>query len=128
MPDKHVRFNGDYKSSREKILMSLPLIEFEEDGSQIIYCPALDLSGYGKNENEAKQSFEIVLEEFFRYTLNKNTFFEELTRMGWKIKKGNKPMSPPQMSDLLEKNENFSRIFNEHNFRKFDKEILIPVS
>ncbi len=29
---------------------SLPLIIFEEDGATICYCPALDLSGYAKNE------------------------------------------------------------------------------
>jgi hypothetical protein len=128
MPNKGVQFSGDYNTPHEHISMSLPLIEFEEDGSQIIYCPALDVSGYGKDEAEAKQSFEIVLQEFFRYTLNKKTFFNELIRLGWKVKKGHKPMTPPQMCDLLETNENFSRIFNQHDFRKFDKKIEMPVS
>lgn len=114
-------------ANHEHLTVSLPLIGFEEDGVQIIYCPALDVSGYGNDENEAKKSFEIVLEEFFRYTLNKKTFLSELTRMGWKVKKGRRPMKPPQMCDLLENNENFNRIFNEHNFRKFDKQIEMPV-
>lgn len=128
MPTKPVGFQASYMSPRENIKVKLPLIEFEEEGVQIIYCPALDLSGYGNNEIEAKKSFEIVLEEFLKYTLNKKTFFKELSKMGWKIRKGHKPMIPPELCFLLEKNENFSRIVNEYDFRKFDKQIEMPVS
>lgn len=54
--------------------VDLALILFEEDGSQIAYCQALDVSGYGNDEEEAKRSFEISLSEFFRYLINKKTF------------------------------------------------------
>ncbi len=31
----------------------------------VAYSPALDLSGYGKTEEEARDSFNIVLKEYF---------------------------------------------------------------
>lgn len=124
---KQGEFSGNYKSGKDNINMNIPIILFEEDGSQIVYCPALDISGYGNNIDEAKESFEISLGEFFRYTLNKNTFISELSRMGWTIRKKNKPMHPPEMSELLDKNENFSRIFNNFPFQKINKNISFPV-
>lgn len=51
--------------------MDLSLIPFNEGDVIIIYSPALDLSGYGYNEKEAKESFEITLEEFLNYIIEK---------------------------------------------------------
>jgi hypothetical protein len=108
--------------------VQLPFISFEDSGSIVCYCPALDVAGYGKTDEEATQSFFIALSEFFTYTLNKNTFITELEKMGWKVKKSKtKPMTPPSMSELLENNENFSNIFNRFPFKKFDKKVQIPV-
>jgi len=40
------------------------------------------LSGYGANEDEANNSFEVTLGEYFRYTVNKNTLAADLKKMG----------------------------------------------
>ncbi len=121
------RFSGTLNNAENKVQVDLALILFEEDGTQVAYCPALDVSGYGNNEDEAKRSFEVSLSEFFRYLINKNTFEKEFKRLGWTIKKGqNKIMTPPLMSDLLSGNENFSRIFNNFPFRKIDERIALP--
>ena len=129
MANKQGSLKGAYQFKGNQLNVDLSLIEFEEDGSHILYCPALDLAGYGVNEEEAMSSFTICLSEFFHYTQNKGTFFEELRRLGWKIKKTKfSKMTPPPMSKLLDHNENFSRIFNEHSFRKFDKKIEMPVA
>ncbi|MFA4853720.1 MAG: hypothetical protein WC599_14485 [Bacteroidales bacterium] len=126
---KQAEFRGDYKSERDNLNMNLPVILFEEDGSQIVYCPALDIAGYGNNLDEAKESFKISLGEFFKYTLNKNTFKSELSRMGWTLRKSKyKPMHPPEMSKLLNTNENFNRIFNNFPFQKIDQNISFPVN
>ena len=126
----HVDFlvQADYKSPSENILIKVPLIQFEQDGIQIVYCPALDIQGYGNNDKEARDSFVIVLEEFLTYTLHKKTFFSEMKKMGWKIKSKHKPMLPPNLCDSLKNNENFQQIFNQHNFQKFDTEIPMPVA
>lgn len=109
--------------------VNLPLIKFEENGCKIAYCPALDISGYGNNEEEAIESFKISLSEFFRYLTNKKTFEKEMERMGWTISQTKKKsMTPPPMTKLLQDNENFSRIFNEHSYHKEDLTIEFPIA
>lgn len=105
----------------------LPILIFEEDNSTVVYCPPLELSGYGNNETEAKESFRISLEEFFRYATHKNTLRTELKRLGWKMKNHpSKPMVPPTMEELLRDNENFSRVFNRYDFKKTVETIQMP--
>lgn len=124
---KRGEFTGTWKDDKHKVDVKIPLILFEDSGSQIVYCPALDVSGYGEDEHKALESFEICLGEFFKYTINKNTLRAELQRMGWNIKKSKtKPMTPPSMSKLLEENDNFSNIFNNFPFRKIDQTITLP--
>lgn len=118
---------GTFKNQKNEVDVNLSLISFEEDGSFIIYCPALDVSGYGYTEEEARESFTTSLASFFQYTMNKKTFVQELTRLGWRVKNLHKIMSPPEMTHLLSENENFSRIFNNHPFRKYDTKIQIPL-
>ena len=120
-------FTGKLSSDNHIVSVRIPIIQFEEDNNQIIYCPALEVSGYGNSESEAKKSFEISLAEFFKYTLHKKTLYNEMRRLGWKVKKSMSKAHPPSMSKLLEENDNFSRIFNQHAFRKYDEQIEIPV-
>ncbi|MCK9400880.1 MAG: hypothetical protein M0Q51_12940 [Bacteroidales bacterium] len=121
------QFKGTWSSSNQEISINLPFIIFEEGGAQVVYCPALDVSGYGNNEEEAFESFKVCLGEFLLYTTHKKTFTEELRRLGWTIKKSKfKPMVPPQISQLLEENDNFSRIFNNYPFRKIDHSVSLP--
>lgn len=51
---------------------------FREDDNFIAYSPALDLSGYGKTEEDARNSFNIVLKEYFDYAINEGTLYEDL--------------------------------------------------
>ncbi len=71
---------------RNNLNIGLMIKTFKEDGDFIAYCPSLNLCGQGGTEEKAKKSFEIVLEEFFRYTLNKKTLSTVLEELGW-IKK-----------------------------------------
>lgn len=128
---KHMKEQGtisaNWSEGNTKINFKLPFIAFKDSGAMVVYCPALDLSGYGSNEEEAEESFKISMDEYFKYTLNKETLFADLQRLGWKIEKGGKKnLVPPNLSKLLNENENFSRIFNRHSFRKFVKTVSIP--
>lgn len=76
---------GSIKQGRNLIQLKLDIIIFKEDESTIVYCPPLDLAGYGISEPEARKSFKTVLSEYFRYTLNKTTLKEDLQRRGWKV-------------------------------------------
>ena len=66
--------------SKEKINSELAIFLFKEDDNYIAYSPALDLSGYGKTEEEeeARGSFNIVLKEYFDYAINEETEYKDL--------------------------------------------------
>lgn len=46
---------------------NLRILKFEDSGCKIVYCPELDIAGYGKTYTEAEKSFCITLEETVRY-------------------------------------------------------------
>lgn len=117
---------GSIKQGRNLIQLKLDIIIFKEDDSTIVYCPPLDLAGYGISEPEARKSFKTVLSEYFRYSLNKTTLKEDLQRMGWKVKSTHKPMTPPPLDRILRNNENFHRIFNNFDFKKTVTQVEIP--
>lgn len=124
---ENLGFKGTWGNNNLKIKVTIDVISFEDEGSTIFYCPAFDLSGYGNDDKEAKQSFQIVLDQYFTYTLNKGTFNKELKRLGWKVTKSKrKPITPPNLESLLRDNENFNTIFNNHDFKKFTEGIDIP--
>ena len=124
---KQGTMEGQWAIGKNMIKCVLPLISFFEDNCFITFCPALDISGYGENETEADNSFEVVLSEYFKYTVNKKTLAEDLEKMGWTIRKSmHKKPIPPTMGKLLETNEDFNRIFNNNDFRKTNRTINIP--
>lgn len=102
-----------------KYHVGLALVEFEEDNVTIIYSPALDLSGYGYNQEEAKQSFSEALNEFFRYTNNKDSLDKVLKDLGWAIKgsKKNPKFNPPKDSDLVSINPLYNEIVNNKSYK-----------
>lgn len=124
---KQIQYKVKIAATKGTVNLQVPLISFIDDKTSIIYCPALDLSGYGNTESEAKKSFDIVLTEYFNYTINKKTLWADLKKLGRKVKKSKlKPATPPPMSQLLEKNEEFSSIFNNYPFKKFDTGLNLP--
>lgn len=121
-------FTGAWRSESSSVKVRLSLIMFSEDDMQIVYCPAMDVSGYGRTELEARESFETSFDQFLEYTIHKKTFSEELKKLGWKLHGKHKPANPPSMQQLLENNDNFNRIFNDHPFQKIDEQFEIPVA
>ena len=105
--------------THSKYHVGLALVEFEEGNVTIIYSPALDLSGYGYSQEEAKQSFAEAIHEFFRYTSNKNTLDQVLKELGW-VKKGSKTKpkyNPPKDSDLVNSNPLYNDIVNNKSYK-----------
>jgi hypothetical protein len=61
------------------------------------------------------------------YTTHKRTLWTDLKKLGWTIKKNKKkPATPPPMSELLESNEEFNRIFDNFPYKKFDTGVSLP--
>lgn len=45
----------------------LDVVRFEDSGYKIVYCPSLDVAGYGRTDEEAEESFRITFEETLEY-------------------------------------------------------------
>lgn len=107
--------------------VQLAVVLFKEDSAFVVFCPALDLSAAGKTEAQARLNFSHAVEEYMRYTLNKGTLFKDLKKRGWIFRKNKKhAVAPPPMSDLLENNEEFTRIFDQFPYKKFDHKLELP--
>jgi len=91
---KELQPNGKYNGNDANVEFQLPVISFIDDNTNIIYCPALDLSGYGNDELEARASFDTVVEEYLEYTTKKKTLLADLKKLGLRRKSG--PLSGRQ--------------------------------
>jgi hypothetical protein len=120
-----IQFNGKIGLPEGVFHVGLSLIEFNEESVTIIYSPALNLSGYGYNPDEAKDSFNIALHEFLRYTTNKKTFDTVLKELGWSIKGGKKKpkIQAPLNSDLIAKNPLYNEIINSKNYKVYNEDV-----
>jgi hypothetical protein len=123
-----IGIKASFRGNKKYIETNLSLLSFVDDGVNIVYSPALDLSGYGYTENEARKSFEEALNEFFRYTTNKVTLLKELKRLGWKISGGKKKpkIVSPDFSYMISENEDLQKLYNEKEFTKFNEKVKIP--
>jgi len=108
--------------------MKLNLISFKEDEGYIVYCPALELCGCGKSKPKAQESFQIVLEEYIRYTTENQTLIADLEKHGWKITKKGEKLTQPKISELFKRNNYLETIFNKHNFNKYSVPVKMQLA
>jgi len=114
----------------EALKVNLVLLHFLDDkANHIVYSPHLDLSGYGKTDEEAKESFAIALEDFFDYTLKKKTLNKVLKDLGWSFKHVKKPkkLTAPVMSEMIKTNDYISELFDNYEIqRTVDQSVNFP--
>ncbi|MBN4072977.1 hypothetical protein JYT74_02940 [Crocinitomix catalasitica] len=124
-------FTGNFSSLKGKAQanVSVNLVQFKQDGAYVIFAPALEVYGYGKTVQEAKDSFILGLEEFLSYTTNKNTLKSELQRLGWKIKgrKSKRKFKIPDFSEMLLRNDRLIEIMNTQSVRTFQADIPMAI-
>lgn len=126
---KNLQFLGNVKTGGKNVDLDIEVVTFEEDNLHYCYAPALDVTGYGLNQTEAKKSFEISLGEFFAYTVNKGTLEKVLTEMGWTVKrtKGSLKCTMPEFSELIESNRQLEHIVDRLPFQKKPYHTSIPM-
>ena len=107
--------------------INLGIVTFKEDDCFFVYCPSLDLIGYGYTEQEANDSFNIVIDEYLKYTTEHGTLIADLEQRGWKIKDNRKKITPPRLSDSLKRNNDLKNIINYNSFNKFDIPVGMPL-
>ena len=77
--------------------VNVEVLLFEEHGSFVAYCPALELSSYGDDKNDAKNAFEEALKIFIDDTSKKGTLEKFLLKLGWQLQQKPKAnYQPPQ--------------------------------
>lgn len=86
----------------------VPVVLFQEEDLWYAHCAALEITGYGHSEQEARASFEVMLKEFFRYTSSEGTLHSELRRLGWQVESH----TPPPFEALIAKDETLKRLFD----------------
>ena len=128
MYNKRNRFLGKLhnNSQRKNIEVQVDIIEYNDEGIFYAYSPALDLIGYGTTKVEARQSWEIVLQEYITYTMNKKTLTKDLQSRGWIVRNGNKQFRPPTFSWLLQNNRELVEMYDKYNFQKTSTPITVP--
>jgi predicted RNase H-like HicB family nuclease len=71
----------------------------DENGLFVSYCPALELSSYGENIEDAKKAFNEALEIFIEDTNQKGTFERVLLELGWTLSRVPKfNFEPPRIN------------------------------
>jgi hypothetical protein len=123
-------FQGDYKNSKTVVTVKLLLVHFQDENSiHFIFSPHLDLSGYGNDLEEAKQSFEIALADFIDYTVKKKTLGKVLAKLGWKIKGESrlpKKLLAPSIASVIKDNKYVAEVFDKYQVNTFHEEVQLP--
>lgn len=78
------------------IEMKLPVALIREGDKVVAYTPALDISTVGKDESQAKERFNELVNIFFEDLVENDTVEPVLTELGW-IKEKHQ-WSPPIVS------------------------------
>lgn len=105
------RANAKYSDRKKNVEVNVSIFLWDEDSLFYVYSPALDITGYGLNKEEARESFETILHEFILYTQNKKTIFKELENLGWAVNKRKKRVISPEFEDMLSENEHFKHLY-----------------
>jgi len=107
--------------NRNHISVGVIVLILKEDNLFVAYCPALELSSYGKTKKEAKENFNDALNIFIEETQKKGTLEKVLLSLGWTLKQ--KPQvsyKPPLLKGKI------SRLSNLIT-SDFTEQIQLPV-
>jgi hypothetical protein len=113
------------KGNKHQINIEVEVIEYQDKNLFYAYTPSLSLVGYGNTVEEARKSWEVVLEEYFRYTTNKQTLVQDLENHGWQVSKNN--VNPPSIAWLLQNNQQVSEVYDNHNFYKNSRPVKMDL-
>ncbi len=106
------------EQTSNKLNIGLHVEIIEEEGYFVAYCPALELSSYGKEEQKAKERFINEVTIFFIEAEKKGTLEKYLLKMGWTLRKKPVPQYIPP-----EPNSNMQ----PKSYSSFTENVAIPV-
>jgi predicted RNase H-like HicB family nuclease len=125
---KSGRITGEIKSGKHFIKVNLNLVSWYEDGIYYVFAPMLEVTGYGKTESEANESFTITLEETLTYMINKKTIFDEFERLGWMVNRKRLKVQAPSLDEVKETNEEVRNIYSIPGLRATQRSVELPLA
>ena len=131
MSNTELNVLGDFKYNKsEGVQVNLKLVQFNSDGAEVLYAPALELYGYGNTFEEARKSFTVSLHEFLMYTKEHGTLGAEMERLGWKVKveKKETKFTTPTFSELLLNNPRLIDIIDNNDFQTHRTEVPLAMA
>lgn len=121
-------FKAEYHSGGVECNFNLGVYIFKEGDFYISYCPALDISGYGLNEEEAKESFGEVMRQYITYCVEHGTLAEDLRKHGWKVKSdGDGLFKSPDTESMLKRNPDFKDLLDNKEYSRYIEDVPIPL-
>lgn len=121
-------FNAELITNKGTVRANLELYIFQENNMYIIYCPALDLSAYGKSEKEARNEFSNMFRLHLTYCVNKNSLEQDLKKYGWVVRgKKQKQIKAPTVQQMLETNNTLQDIVFNKDYQKISHLVHIPM-
>lgn len=126
MPATH-SFKAEYNTENSTLNFLLSVYIFTENNIYIAYCPALDISGYGEKEEDAKKSFGEVMRQYIEYCVHKNTLVKDLQKHGWKVRSvKQKKFKAPDIAYMMKKNLDFKEILDNKEYSRYMENVSIP--
>jgi predicted RNase H-like HicB family nuclease len=107
--------------NRDHISVGVSVLILKENNLFVAYCPALELSSYGKTKKEAKENFYDALKIFIEETHKKGTLEKVLLSLGWTLKQ--KPQISYKPPELTKKISKLSNLITSD----FTEQVQLPV-
>ena len=94
-----------------RIDIQIGIVTYLEDNVYIVFSPELDLSGYDTTLEDAHKSFKIVIDEYFKHTIEEGTLIQDLKKHGWTY--NNLKLKRPTKQKLKSKLRHLPKTYNE---------------
>ena len=105
----------------DTIQVKVDVLLFEEHGSFVAYCPALELSSYGDDQIDAKKAFDGAMKIFIKETTSKGTLEKYLLKLGWQLQQKPKMVYQPPTFSIQE-----SKRFLNKNPTIYNERVAMP--
>lgn len=96
-----------------------------ESDCYIAFVPELDLVAYDVTKSKVLKNLDVVMDEFFRYTIQKGTLDAELAKLGWKGTED--AFEAPSMESVASRNQQFSAVLNNEEFTRQNHRLAIAI-
>lgn len=87
------------KKISNTVKAELDIVFYKEGKFIVSFCPALQLSAYGKTDAESHLAMREMLEIYFEETARKGSLEKDLIRLGWVLQR--QQYTPPTFSHRL---------------------------